>query len=257
MTGRRANVRPVVRQAEICELVDRRGKITVEVLADRFDASHETIRRDLNILADAGRIQKIHGGARRTQVRDEGPFEERMMHNALAKQLIAEKIARIVQAGQTIFVDTGSTTLICASALARIRRLTVITNSTRVAATVSDGAGGADVFLLGGWYVGSNSQTVGPSTIREIEQYRPDHAIITVGAINENGAMDYSIDEAEVARAMIAKAHEVTIVVDHSKFKQRAAFKVCDLNQIDHMVTDKLPGNAFLSSLAHSNVEVL
>ncbi len=257
MTKHRANIRPPVRQAEICDLIDRRGKISVEVLAAKFDASQETIRRDLGVLADAGRIQKVHGGARRAQLRDEGRFEERMKRNALAKQLIAEKITKIVLAGQTIFMDTGSTTLACATALARIKRLTVITNSARIAAVVTNGTGGAEVFLLGGKYVNDNSQTVGPLTIREIEQYRPDHAIITIGALNESGAMDYSNDEAEVARTMIAKAHEVTVVVDHSKFGQRAAFGVCELNEIDHLVTDKLPGDVLLSALTHSNVEVV
>lgn len=257
MAGRRAVVRPGVRQAEICDLVARHGEMSVEKLALKFGTSQETIRRDLSILADVGRVQKVHGGARRVLRRDEGAFEERMGRNALAKRLIAEKVAKLIAPRQTIFMDTGSTTLICAEALARVKDLTVITNSVRVAATFTAGAGGAEVYLLGGRYRSDNSQTVGPTAICEIEQYRTDHAIITIGALDTSGAHDYSSDEAQVARAMIAAASEIMVVADHTKFGQSATFSVCDLKRIDRLVVDRLPDGALGESLSLANVEVL
>lgn len=257
MAGRRTVVRPGVRQAEICDLVARHGEMSVERLALKFDTSQETIRRDLSILADSGRVQKVHGGVRRVLRRDEGAFEERMGRNALAKRLIAEKVAKLVAPRQAIFMDTGSTTLICAEALARVKDLTVITNSARIAATFAAGTGGAEVYLLGGRYSSDNSQTVGSTTIREIEQYRTDRAIITVGALDSGGVQDCSNDEAQVARAMIAVASQITVVADHSKFGQSATFSVCDLEKIDQLVVDKFPEGVLKDALTEANVEVL
>jgi DeoR/GlpR family transcriptional regulator of sugar metabolism len=257
MARRGSTVKPRVRQQEILDLVVRDGEVSVETLASRFDSSQETIRRDLSILADAGRIRKVHGGARHLLRGDEGAFDERMGRNALAKRLIAEKITKLITPRQTIFMDTGSTTLICAEALARVKGLKVITNSTRIAATFASGTGEAEVYLLGGRYINDNSQTVGSSTIGEIQKFRADHAIIAIGALDISGAMDYSNDEAQVGRSMIAAASKLTIVADSSKYEQRAAFKVCDLEEVDNLIGDKFPEPALYDALIANNVGIL
>lgn len=257
MARRGSTVKPRVRQQEILDLLVRDGEASVGTLATKFDSSQETIRRDLSILADAGRIRKVHGGARHILRRDEGAFDERMGRNALAKRLIAEKITKLVSPRQTIFMDTGSTTLICAEVLARVKGLTVITNSTRIAATFASGTGEAEVYLLGGRYINDNSQTVGLSTVDDIQKFRADHAIITIGALDINGAMDYSNDEAQVGRSMIAVASRLTVVADSSKYEQRAAFKVCDLEEIDNLIVDKFPDPALYNALIANNVGIL
>lgn len=241
MSRRNTHIRPSIRQAEICDLIAKRGEITVGGLAAKFDTSAETIRRDLTILADTGQIRKIHGGARALSPQGEGVFNARMRRNALAKRLIAEKVVSLVAPRQTVFMDTGSTTLICAEAMARIKKLTVITNSTRIAATFAEGAGGADVYLLGGRYRGDNAQTVGSDTTAEVARFRADMAIITVAAIDAGNAMDFSNDEAQVARAMIAASAQTVIVADRTKFNHAAPFNVCSLNRIDTLVSDKAP----------------
>lgn len=256
MSRRTAFIRPGVRQAKISELVAKRGEITVEALAETFDASAETIRRDLTVLADAGGLRKVHGGARSVTPRGEGEFDTRMRRNALAKRQIAEKLADLVTPHSTLFMDTGSTTLICAQVLARIKKLTVITNSTRIADTFAEGRGRADVYLLGGRYRGDNAQTVGDGVIRQIASYRAEMAILTVGAIDAGGVMDYSSHEAQVARAMIEASQKLCVVVDHSKFMRSATFSVCDLAEIDLLVTDRAPDAALNAPLGFANVEV-
>lgn len=230
--------------------------MSVEALADKFDTSAETIRRDLSVLADAGRLRKVHGGVRSVAIEGEGEFEVRMRRNALAKRLIAEKLVTLVQPRQTLFLDTGSTTLICAEALARIKKLTIITNSSRIAAVFSKGSGGADVYFLGGFFRGDNAQTVGPVTIDQTGQYRADNAIITIGAIDASGVTDYSNNEAQVARAMIAASAQVTIVADHTKFNHAASFNVCSLNDIDTLISNKAPDSALVGALSKAEVEV-
>jgi len=256
MSRRAVSLRPAVRQAKISELVAKRGEATVESLSDAFDTSAETIRRDLTVLAEAGQLRKVHGGARSFEPRGEGEFDARLRRNALAKRQIAEKLADLITPHMTLFLDTGSTTLICAQVLARIKNLTVITNSTRIADTFVAGRGGAAVYLLGGRYRGDNAQTVGGEVISQIGSYHADMAILTVGAIDAGGGMDFSNHEAQVARAMIKAAKTLTVVVDHSKFSRRASFGVCGLGEIDTLVTDRAPDAAMSAALALAKVEV-
>lgn len=238
MTGKRSSLTPGVRQAGITEYVGRRGSASVEELAAAFDASAETIRRDLSALAEAGRLRKVHGGARAVQTLVEGSFEERMNRNAPAKREIADKLRRLIEPHMTLLIDTGSTTVACSEVLSDISDLTVITNSFRNADVFAKGSGNASVLILGGRYAADNAQTVGAMTVSEISNFHADRVILTVAAINETGGMDFSVDEAQVARAMIAAADELIVVADSSKFNQRAPFRVCGLDQIATLVTN-------------------
>lgn len=249
-------VRPAIRQAEICEAVSKHGEVSVEVLAQKFNTSAETIRRDLTVLADAGQVRKIHGGARAVAPLGEGAFAARLRHAAPAKRRIAETLAGLVLPGMTVFLDTGSTTLICAERLSRIKNLTVITNSTRIAEVMAKGRGGAVVYLLGGRYRGDNAQAVGGIAIEQIRQYRADMAILTIGAIDAQGASDFSSDEADVARAMIKASSRLTVVADHSKFNRSAAFQVCRLERIDALVSNQPAGAALMDRLKQAGVTV-
>lgn len=256
MSRRPTFIRPGVRQAEIRDMIVKRGEISVDALAEKFDTSAETIRRDLTVLADAGHIRKIHGGARAVAPEGEGEFALRLRRNALAKHRIAEKLIDLVMPHTTIFMDTGTTNLICAEVLSRIKNLTVITNSTGIADAFAIGRGKADVYLLGGRYRGDNAQTVGGTTVRQIADYRADMAILTVGAFDGQGAMDYSSHEAEVGRAMIEASNMLTIVADHSKFNRTAGFGVCRLAEIDRLVCDRMPDAELEEGLKQADVEV-
>ncbi len=246
-----------MRQARIQEFVSRHGHARVDQLADRFGASAETIRRDLGILDNAGRLRKVHGGAQAIVARSEGMFEARMRHNALAKQRISEKLLEVVRPGMTLFMDTGSTTLICAQALARVKRLTVITNATRIAAAFAEGSGNAEIYLLGGRYRGDNAQTVGVTAMGEIDLYRADMAVLTVGALDAKGATDFSNQEAQVARAMIRGSAQLTLVVDHTKFNHTASYQVSDLAGVDYLVSSQRPQGELLRALEQAEVEIL
>lgn len=250
-------MRPGHRKAAIIEFVEHHGQASVEELAEKFVTSPETVRRDLSSLADAGRVRKVHGGVRRIGLIGEGPFEERLARNTLAKQLVAEKVVKTVRPTQSLFMDTGSTTLMCAQTLAKMRGLIVITNSTHIAGVFSAGSGHADVILLGGSYRADNAQTVGPTTVAEIGSFRGDHAILTIGTLDKKGAADFSEEEAQVARAMINSADNVTVVADSSKLGRRSTFQVCSLNQIDRLILDKTPSKEFSDVLNQADVQVL
>lgn len=257
MPGKRALLRLGSRRAAIFDVIEHDGRALVEDLAEKFETSVETIRRDLGALADDGRVRKVHGGAVKVSTSEESAFGERAKQNTLAKQLIAEKLAGIIKPGQSLLIDTGTTTLACAEALSRIHGLMVMTNSVRVADALSNRHGSSKITLLGGTYRQDNAQTIGPTTIDEIGQFRADRAILTVGTLDEDGACDYSEEEAQVARAMIKSADQVIVVADCSKLNRRSTYKVCDLHSIDRLILDRAPDGAFRETLSAANVEIL
>lgn len=230
------------RQTKLIEIVRRQGKASVDALSEQLGASRETIRRDLASLSEAGKIQKVHGGAQMPRVLGEGPFKQRLSENVDAKMKIAATAASLFEPGETLFIDTGSTTLLFAEELAKAAGMTVITNSTEVARTITLGDQGGRAFLLGGEYSVDNSQTIGTIAATQIRSFRAHHAVLTIGAIDaRSGAMDYNIEEAQVAKAMIDQSESITVLADSSKFDALGSFEVCPLSAIDRLVTNSAP----------------
>ncbi|WP_319529927.1 DeoR/GlpR family DNA-binding transcription regulator [uncultured Cohaesibacter sp.] len=254
MTEPKTSIRPSYRRAAIRDYIEKRGQASIEELAQKFTSSTETVRRDLKTLADAGQIRKIHGGACRLDVSEEGPFEARMARNTLAKQVVAEKVRELVMPGQTLFIDTGSTTLICAQLLARIRKLRVVTNSVLIADVFAKGSGEADVTLLGGRFRSDNHQTVGAETVQEIRNFQLDHAMLTVGAIDGDGLLDISEEEAQVARAMIRSSRTLTVVADLSKLCAKGQYRLCGFEDVTNLVLDEKPDSSFVERVTKAGV---
>ncbi|SFB73209.1 DeoR/GlpR family DNA-binding transcription regulator [Tropicimonas isoalkanivorans] len=250
-------MKPKDRQAKILEIVSRTGEVSVETLAGTFDISLETVRRDLESLASTGALHKVRGGARRIKLMTEGSYRERMVEHAEAKAEIGRKLCELVEDGDTIFMDTGTTTLACADALAARSGLTVITNSLHIAQRLGEQPAGHRLFLLGGAYGADNSQTVGSLTIEQAERYQADHAVLTVAALDaEAGAMDADFDEAQVARTMIEHARNAIVLANSGKFGRRAAFRVCRLDRIGVLVSERRPEGPLADALGTAGVRV-
>jgi DeoR family glycerol-3-phosphate regulon repressor len=249
-------MKPHERQPQIEAIIRHEGEVSVEMLAHRFDVSSETIRRDLGTLAELGRVQKVHGGARRARLIQEPSHQERATVAAAAKAAIGRRLAQAVEPGETVFVDTGSTTLAAAETLAMIPELTIITNSCRLAERIARAAPDATIHLLGGRYGGDNAQTTGIAVIEQLQTFRADRAILTVAAMDPNqGAMDASLDEAHIARAMIRNARAVTILADASKFGRHAAYAVCATRDIGLIISDGHLDKAHAEALRNKGVE--
>ena len=235
-------------------VVAETGEVTVDALALRFDVSAETIRRDLAQLAETGALQKVHGGARRLCLHAEGSYGERMTQDAGAKAGIAQKLTRLVAPGVTLFIDTGTTTLTCAEALTAVDGLTVITDSLHVAQAL--GRSRNRVFLLGGEFSADSAETVGPLVIEQIGRFQADHAVLTVSALDTvAGATDSDFGEAQVSRAMMDNARNTVMVAGGTKLGRKAAFRVCRLDEIDVLVCDETPPDAFIAALDAAQVD--
>lgn len=250
-------MKPHERQPQIEAIIRREGEVSVEMLAQRFDVSTETIRRDLGVLAEIGRIQKVHGGARRPQLIREPGHDERATTAAAAKAAIGRRLADAVEPGETLFIDTGSTTLAAAESLAVIPGLTVITNSCRLAERLARAGSDAAIHLLGGRYGLDNAQTTGIAVIEQLQAFRADRAVLTVAALDPaEGAMDASLDEAQIARAMVRHARSVTILADATKFARHAAYAVCATQDIDLVISDDSLDKAHREALRDRGVEL-
>jgi len=248
---------PSIRQAKIVNLIRERNSVAVDELAELLKISKETVRRDLSSLARVGKVQKFHGGASLPVIAGEGPFRDRMSDNSAAKAAIAEEAVKLIAPGETVLVDTGSTTLYFAEQLAELSGLTIVTNSAEIARIVSHSQSLSKAFLLGGEFNADNRQTVGSMAVQQIRSFRAHHAVLTVTALDlRTGIMDFSIEEAQVARAMIEQAESVTVLVDSSKFDRIASFEVCSLDRVTNIVCDKFPSEKIQTALKKAGVTV-
>jgi len=247
-----------IRHDKIVEIVRKNEHATVEELASLLSISRETIRRDLTELSNSGKVHKIHGGATLPRVFGEGPFQKRLSDNTEAKVAIAQTAISMFSKGETLFVDTGSTTLYFAEALPLASGLTIVTNSTEIAKTVTKPNATNRAFLLGGEFSPDNRQTIGTIATSQIRSFRAHHAVLTIGAINgQTGAMDFNIEEAQIARAMIEQSQSITVLVDNSKFNQLASFEVCGLDQIDRIVCDSTPPDDLEKAFAEAKIKII
>lgn len=250
-------MKPNDRRLALVDFVRDLGRVSVETLAAKLNTSKETVRRDLAELSDRGLIKKYHGGALAPEAAGEGPFKARMAQNMPQKRTIARCASALFRSGDTLFVDTGSTTVVFAEELANIFGITVITNSQTITSIMARGSGDARIFSIGGEYRDEAAENVGPLAIEQISRFSAQHAILTVAAINSDGVMDFNLEEAEVARAMIARASEVTILLDSSKFEKTALFSVCSLATIDRVICEDAPSPKLRDALRRAAVDII
>ena len=169
------------RQRQILQHLMEQGSLPVADLARRLGVSLETIRRDVRPLVEQGDVDKRHGSVALAPRRGEAPFERRMRENAAAKQAIAATVAAMVADGDSIMLDTGTTTSYVARALLSKRGLTVVTNSSDVARTLAI-ANGNTVYMAGGQLRGDNGAAFGAAAVAFIRSFRVRHAVISIGA---------------------------------------------------------------------------
>ena len=245
------------RQAAILKSLEVQGICTVVDLAAEMAVSDETIRRDIKVMANKGLVERVHGGVLLPELFREPDFQKRMNRNAAAKQAIARLAAACVANGETLMMDTGSTTAYVARALAGHADLMVVTNCTGIAGSLSPGKG-TRVYLTGGEFRSDDGAVLGASAIEFVKQFRVRLAILSMGAINlEDGLMDFHLGEAEFSRAIIAAAKRVIVVADHTKFDAQAPVRVCGVEDIDTLITERPPQAPYAERLAEAGVGLL
>lgn len=229
------------RQSGIIDTVRASGSARIGDLARALGVSLETIRRDIRPLVESGELIRHHGAVSTAAWGPEAPFERRMRENAREKRLIARHTATMIEDGDSVMMDTGTTTSLLARELLRKSGLTIVTNSSDVARTLAT-VNGNRVYMAGGELHGDNGAAFGRTAIDFVANFSVRHAIISIAAIDAaTGLMDYHLAEAEFARTVLGCGQQRMVITDHSKFTRSALVKVCDFDEFDLLVTDAMP----------------
>jgi DeoR family glycerol-3-phosphate regulon repressor len=229
------------RQTEIMRIVRARQTCTITELAEIFEVSDETIRRNIKPLIGDGLLVKVHGGIMLPDHLDEPPFQRRMQENHAGKQIIAARIGELVQDGDSLILDGGTTCVHVAQALAAHARLTVITNSAEIARTLAP-RNENRVFMTGGELRPDDSSAFGENVLTFIRQFHVRFAIVSVTAIDNHGRfMDSLPWDAAFAQAAFAQAEQRIVAADYTKFGHSALVRTFGVGDIDLLVTDEAP----------------
>lgn len=229
----------IYRHPEILEIARRDGKVTVERLAEHFGVTLQTIRRDLTELAEAGRLERVHGGAVLPSGTHNIGYEERRSLNAPAKTAIAQACATHLPDDVSVFLNIGTSTEAVAKALLRHRNLMVVTNNMNVANILATNPD-SEVIVTGGHLRRSDGGLVGNLAADTIRQFKFDLAVIGCSALDADGdLLDFDIQEVAVSQAIIRQSRRTFLVADHSKFTRSAPARIASLAEIDTFFTDK------------------
>ena len=236
--------------------VREQGAVSVEALAERFGVTLQTVRRDVDLLADAGLLARFHGGARVPSSTTENiGYGQRQHLNEQAKRAIARAVAQAVPEGCSMIINIGTTTEAVARELLRHKGLRVITNNLNVATILADNPH-CEVIVAGGLLRTRDRGIVGEATVQFIRQFRVDIGLIGISGIEADGTLrDFDLREVRVTRAIIESSREVWLVADHGKFNRPAMVEAGQLSQLDMLFTDQAPPAPFAALLAEAGVQ--
>lgn len=228
------------RQARIAEEVRRRGAARVSEFADMFGVSDMTIRRDLDMLAQQGVLEKVHGGAtRRTPSTDEPGFEAKSLRQQREKEAIAAAAAELVRPGAAIGLSAGTTTWTLARHLRDVPRLTVVTNSIRVADVFGARADIEQSVVLTGGIRTPSAALVGPIAVRMLADLHLDLVFLGVHGMDERaGFTTPNLLESETDRAFVAAAGALIVLADHTKWGEVGFSTIAPLAAADILISD-------------------
>lgn len=244
------------RHADILQLLNERGSLAISALAEALGVSLETIRRDVKPLEEAGQLVRVHGAVGLTGQLGEAPFEKRMRENAEAKRAIARTLAATIRDGDSVMLDTGTTTSFLARELISHHRLTIVTNSSDIARTLAT-QNGNRVYMAGGELRPDSGAAFGTSALDFISQFAVTHAVISAGAVDAGGIMDFDLAEADFARRVLSCGQRRIVVTDHTKFGRRGLIAVCPFSSVTQLVTDRAPPAPIAEAIARTDVQLL
>ncbi len=246
------------RQLQLLQSVQQQGSVTVERLAETLGVTLQTVRRDVQKLADEGLLTRFHGGVRVPSSTVENIAHlQRVQLHATEKTRIARSIANAIPHNCSLILNIGTTTEAVARALLEHTGLRVITNNLHVASILSANSQ-SEVIVVGGVVRGRDQGIVGEAAVDFIRQFKVDIAIIGISGIEADGTLrDYDYREVKVAQTIITHAREVWVAADNSKFNRPAMVEVGQLAQIDCLFTDAPPPAPFPALLEEAGVRLV
>jgi DeoR/GlpR family transcriptional regulator of sugar metabolism len=241
----------VERQEKIASVVASRGKIHLAELTSMFDVSEATLRKDLSVLEQQGLLKRTHGGAVTCRAPAERDVVSRFIENVEAKQAIGRRCCDLIETGDAIFLDCGSTIYQLAEQLTtRGIRLTVLTNSVSVAQCLAE-VGGVTHILLGGQLRRMSGCVAGPLALENLKNFSIGTAFIGASGITQAAITVADFNEAKLKAAVINSAQKVIVPIDQSKIGVSDFAKVCGPEAVDIVVTNR--SNDYLKDICRDH----
>jgi DeoR family glycerol-3-phosphate regulon repressor len=247
----------IPRQNTILEIARQSGRVMVDDLAQRFEVTPQTIRKDLNELCDQRLLTRIHGGAILSSGVENVGYDARRMIASEEKEAIGRAAAARIPDQASLFINIGTTTEAVARALLQHSGLMVITNNLNVASLMR-AYPQIEVVIAGGVVRPTDGGVVGEAAVDFIRQFKVDIAVIGASAIDQDGALlDYDYREVRVAQAIISNTRKVMLVCDSSKFERSAPVRIGHISQVTTFVTDRCESEGIRRICAESGVELV
>lgn len=245
------------RRKTILDMLNRQGKVRVVDLSKLFGISEVTIRNDLSEMETAGMLERIHGGAISThKAYYNMTFHDRMRTNEGEKRRIAAEAALMVSDGDTIMVNSGTTTLFTVQELKNVKNLTIVTNSLSIAQEVGH-YNNIHVILLGGSFNPQYQFTYGDDTISQLKRYKADKLILSADGVSaDEGITTYHHLEVEVNRQMIARVNKTIVVADYSKIGRTSFTYIDSIDHIDTLITNQNANQDEIGLIGEKGVEI-
>ena len=246
----------ILRQQKTLELVRERGYISIEELAQYFDVTPQTIRRDINQLADEGLLRRYHGGAAHDSSVENTEYTMRVGYMLEEKLRIAEAVAAAVPDHASLFINIGTTTESIAHALLNHTGLKIITNNLNVAKILSTKED-FEVLIASG-RVRPDGGVIGQATADFFKQFKVDYALIGISGIDKDGTLlDFDFQEVCVSQEILSSARQVFLAADSSKFGRNAMIRLGSLKQVDSIFTDQQPNEQYLKTIHDLGVNLV
>ncbi len=228
------------RQERIVDILRTAPSVSTAELAQRLAVSGETVRRDLQAMADEGIVQKFHGGVSLHRDVQESPFQLRLRSNVAAKRRLALQVAELLPDGASLVLDNSSTACFVAEALGARRGLTVATPSLEVARVLATSGDRHTVMMPGGTLRSSDMTLAGANALRFAAQLHPDFLVVSVAALSaRGGCLDFDPFEVEFKQAVQPQAGTVVVVADASKFEAPGLITSLSWREVHVLVTDQ------------------
>lgn len=248
---------PEERQRYILQQLQDYRSVRIADLCEQLNVTRETIRRDIYELEEKGLVKKVHGGAILDKANVEAAYMKRRTINIEEKKAIAQLAASLVEDGDALYVDLGTTTFFFAQAIKTKKNLTVITNSLPIATELSSSPG-IEVILPGGAIRNGELSLSGPISLKGLDEIYVDKAFIGIaGVAIKSGFTNIHIGEAEVAKKMLQHSQLKVVLADYAKFNITTMIQVAKISDIDLLITDwKAPAET-LSQIREHGVKVM
>ena len=252
------SVSGVERQQLLRKYIEQRQRVTVTEICEQFSVSVATARRDLETLADQGKVQRVHGGAIAVrQAPPEPPVMQRTAEQASEKVRIGQAAADLIKDGETVFLSSGTTVLEVARQLHSRHNLTVITNSMLIVNELAD-ATDITVISLGGMLRHSEMSFIGHIAELALSELRADKVILGIRAIDaEHGLTSGYLPETMTDRAILKIGREVIVVADHTKCGASATAFVAPITSVHTLITDTATPANFIAAVRAQGVRVI